>query len=53
MAPPAPPASPYLPLVEISGTPLERGRQYGEAVRDRLHTALAYYQEAFGHSATA
>ncbi|MFI6370135.1 C45 family autoproteolytic acyltransferase/hydolase [Streptomyces sp. NPDC050546] len=47
----APPASPSLPLVEISGTPVERGRQYGEAVRDRLHTALAYYEEAFGHSA--
>ncbi|MBB3081031.1 ABC-type glutathione transport system ATPase component [Streptomyces violarus] len=29
--------------------PLERGRQYGEAIRDRLHTALAYYEEA--HSA--
>jgi len=40
-----------LPVVEISGTPTERGRQYGEAVRPRLHAALAYYEEAFGQSA--
>jgi isopenicillin-N N-acyltransferase-like protein len=40
-----------LPLVEISGTPVDRGRQYGEAVRPQLHAALAYYEEAFGHSA--
>jgi isopenicillin-N N-acyltransferase-like protein len=40
-----------LPLIEISGTPLDRGRQYGEAVRPRLHAALAYYEQAFGHSA--
>ncbi|MGW5737462.1 MULTISPECIES: C45 family autoproteolytic acyltransferase/hydolase [Streptomyces] len=39
-----------LPLVEISGTPVERGRQYGEAVRPQLHAALAYYEEAFGQS---
>lgn len=39
-----------LPLVEISGAPAERGRQYGEAVRPQLHTALAYYEEAFGQS---
>ncbi|GHH58139.1 isopenicillin-N N-acyltransferase-like protein [Streptomyces umbrinus] len=39
-----------LPIIEISGNPLDRGRQYGEAVRPRLHTALAYYEEAFGHS---
>ncbi|MFI1484565.1 C45 family autoproteolytic acyltransferase/hydolase [Streptomyces sp. NPDC020747] len=39
-----------LPIIEISGNPLDRGRQYGEAVRPQLHTALAYYEEAFGHS---
>lgn len=39
-----------LPLIEISGTPLERGHQYGEAVRPQLHAALAYYEEAFGQS---
>ncbi|MFF1698293.1 C45 family autoproteolytic acyltransferase/hydrolase [Streptomyces sp. NPDC058257] len=47
-APDAPERS--LPLVEISGTPVERGRQYGEAVRPQLHAALAYYEEAFGQS---
>lgn len=39
-----------LPLIEISGTPVERGRQYGEGVRPQLHAALAYYEEAFGQS---
>ncbi|MEI5522275.1 C45 family peptidase [Streptomyces brasiliscabiei] len=48
---PAAPSSRSLPLVEISGAPLERGRQYGEAVRPHLHAALAYYEEAFGHAA--
>ncbi|MGW6058210.1 C45 family autoproteolytic acyltransferase/hydolase [Streptomyces sp. NPDC055189] len=51
-APGSAPAAPdrSLPLVEISGTPVERGRQYGEAVRPQLHAALAYYEEAFGQS---
>ncbi|MEU7584357.1 C45 family peptidase [Streptomyces sp. NPDC041068] len=40
-----------LPVIEISGTPTDRGRQYGEAVRPRLHAALAYYEEAFGKAA--
>ncbi|CAL9525822.1 C45 family autoproteolytic acyltransferase/hydolase [Streptomyces albus] len=39
-----------LPVIEISGTPRERGRQYGEAARDRLHAAMAYYEAAFGAS---
>ncbi|MFI7706652.1 C45 family autoproteolytic acyltransferase/hydolase [Nonomuraea sp. NPDC049480] len=39
-----------LPLVEISGSPRERGRQYGEQARDRVQRALAYYAEAFAHS---
>ncbi|SDP42401.1 isopenicillin-N N-acyltransferase like protein [Streptomyces sp. cf386] len=39
-----------LPVIEISGTPLERGRQYGEAVAPRLGIALGYYTEAFGAS---
>ncbi|MEV0529425.1 C45 family peptidase [Streptomyces sp. NPDC050439] len=39
-----------LPLIEISGAPAARGRQYGEAVRPQLHAALAYYEEAFGQS---
>ncbi|WP_306334997.1 C45 family peptidase [Streptomyces sp. KL118A] len=40
-----------LPVIEISGTPVERGRQYGEAVRPQLRAALGYYEEAFGRSA--
>ncbi|MFD9070936.1 C45 family autoproteolytic acyltransferase/hydolase [Streptomyces lasiicapitis] len=40
-----------LPVVEISGTPTARGRQYGEAVRPQLHAALGYYEAAFGRSA--
>ncbi|MGW2228091.1 C45 family autoproteolytic acyltransferase/hydolase [Streptomyces formicae] len=40
-----------LPVIEISGGPTERGRQYGEAVRPLIHSALGYYEEAFGHSA--
>ncbi|WP_018565233.1 C45 family autoproteolytic acyltransferase/hydolase [Streptomyces sp. PsTaAH-124] len=39
-----------LPVVEISGTPSQRGRQYGEAVTEQLRTALGYYAEAFGAS---
>ncbi|MDQ8705121.1 C45 family peptidase [Streptomyces sp. LHD-70] len=39
-----------LPEIEISGTPRDRGRQYGEAVRPQLHAARAYYEDAFGQS---
>ncbi|WP_055702905.1 MULTISPECIES: C45 family autoproteolytic acyltransferase/hydolase [Streptomyces] len=39
-----------LPVIEISGTPTDRGRQYGEAVRPRIRAALGYYAEAFGQS---
>ncbi|WP_329124528.1 C45 family peptidase [Streptomyces sp. NBC_01353] len=39
-----------LPVVEISGTPSQRGRQYGEAVAPQLATALGYYADAFGVS---
>ncbi|MEU9794437.1 C45 family peptidase [Streptomyces sparsogenes] len=39
-----------LPVVEISGTPSQRGRQYGEAVAPQLEAALGYYAEAFGFS---
>ncbi|MFJ8926422.1 C45 family autoproteolytic acyltransferase/hydrolase [Streptomyces sp. NPDC102364] len=44
-------ASRTLPVIDISGTPLERGRQYGEAVRPQLHAAIGYYEQAFGQSA--
>ncbi|MGW0758967.1 C45 family autoproteolytic acyltransferase/hydrolase [Streptomyces sp. NPDC002814] len=39
-----------LPVVDISGTPSQRGRQYGEAVAPQLGAALGYYAEAFGAS---
>ncbi|WP_157248940.1 C45 family autoproteolytic acyltransferase/hydolase [Nonomuraea typhae] len=39
-----------LPLVEISGPPRDRGRQYGEQARAQIGRAMAYYAEAFGHS---
>ncbi|MCU5772980.1 C45 family peptidase [Erwiniaceae bacterium BAC15a-03b] len=31
------------PLIEISGSPHERGRQYGEAARERIHAGVAIY----------
>ncbi|MFH9135348.1 C45 family autoproteolytic acyltransferase/hydolase [Streptomyces sp. NPDC017524] len=49
--PPKDSAARILPVIEISGSPLERGRQYGEAVRPQLHASLGYYEEAFGRSA--
>ncbi|MGW7415181.1 C45 family autoproteolytic acyltransferase/hydolase [Streptomyces sp. NPDC054863] len=49
--PTAPAPARVLPVIEISGSPLARGRQYGEAVRPQLHAALGYYEEAFGRSA--
>lgn len=39
-----------LPVVEVSGDALTRGRRYGEAVRDQVAAALDYYGEAFGRS---
>lgn len=49
--PAAPGPARVLPVIEISGSPLQRGRQYGEAVRPQVHAALGYYEEAFGRSA--
>lgn len=31
------------PLIEISGSPEERGRQYGEQASDRIHACVAIY----------
>jgi isopenicillin-N N-acyltransferase-like protein len=39
-----------IPLIEISGTPLERGRAYGEAARDQIGLSLSYYRRAFAAS---
>jgi isopenicillin-N N-acyltransferase like protein len=40
-----------LPLIEISGEPHERGRQYGEHAREQIERSIAWYSEQF--SATA
>jgi hypothetical protein len=39
-----------IPLIEVSGTPRERGRAYGEAARTEIARSLAYYHEAFAAS---
>jgi len=36
------------PLVSISGTPRERGRQYGEIARDRVRRSIALYGDQLG-----
>jgi isopenicillin-N N-acyltransferase like protein len=33
------------PLVEVSGPPRERGRQYGEAARERVRLGVSHYSE--------
>jgi isopenicillin-N N-acyltransferase-like protein len=39
-----------VPLIEITGTPVERGRAYGEAARTEIARSLDYYREAFAAS---
>jgi isopenicillin-N N-acyltransferase-like protein len=39
-----------LPLIELSGTPTERGRAYGEAARQQIEASIAYYVEAFAYA---
>lgn len=34
-------------VVEISGDARQRGEQYGEAARDKVHRAIGFYSEAF------
>lgn len=36
---------PDLPFIDISGAPLERGRQYGEAARERIVLGVRHYAE--------
>ncbi|MGL4636709.1 MAG: C45 family autoproteolytic acyltransferase/hydrolase [Beijerinckiaceae bacterium] len=38
-------AVPDAPLIEVSGSPDERGRQYGEAARTRIEAGLGHYSE--------
>lgn len=42
--------TPPIPLIELSGPPRERGRQYGEAARSRVEAALSFYQASFRRS---
>ncbi|GHJ39260.1 C45 family peptidase [Streptomyces sp. TS71-3] len=39
-----------IPLIEVSGTPRERGRAYGEAARSEIGRSLDYYRVAFSTS---
>ncbi|HEX3786563.1 MAG TPA: C45 family peptidase [Pseudonocardiaceae bacterium] len=43
-------ASRAIPLIEISGTPAERGQAYGEAARAEIARSLDYYRQAFAES---
>jgi isopenicillin-N N-acyltransferase-like protein len=40
-----------VPLIDISGDALERGRQHGEAARPQIRNAIAFYRESFGRTA--
>ena len=40
-----------VPLIEISGEPLQRGRQHGEAARPQIQTAIEFYRESFERTA--
>ena len=37
------------PIIAISGAPRERGRQYGEAARDRIRHSIATYARLFAY----
>ncbi|MGH3170429.1 MAG: acyl-coenzyme A--6-aminopenicillanic-acid-acyltransferase form, partial [Trebonia sp.] len=39
------------PRIRVSGSPRDRGFQYGSLARDRIHAGLAGYQRAFALSA--
>ena len=40
----------HIPLLEISGNPLERGRAHGEGFRDRIRTLLSAYFDYLDHT---
>ncbi len=40
------------PVVTVTGTPYERGRQYGEQARGRIHRSVAGYAAAFRYYAS-
>lgn len=39
--------SPF-PLIEVQGSPAERGRSYGEQARERVHLSVSHYCEQLG-----
>jgi isopenicillin-N N-acyltransferase-like protein len=39
---------PDFPLIDISGTPAERGAQHGEGARDRIALSVGHYTEQIG-----
>ena len=39
------------PRIQVAGDARERGRQYGEATRDRVRRSVAAYDEVFAHAA--
>ncbi|MEI7742340.1 MAG: C45 family peptidase [Chloroflexota bacterium] len=39
------------PHIRVSGTPRERGRQYGEQARSRVRRSIEIYRAVFGHYA--
>lgn len=39
-----------LPVVEVRGTAAERGKQYGEAAKELIHTSLEHYENAVGEA---
>ena len=51
-APPTgtPPAG-GIPRVRVTGTPYERGRQYGAQARNRIRLSVQAYQRVFAHYA--
>ncbi len=41
---------PSCPLVEVSGAPRERGRQYGEQAADRVRLGIEHYSDQLGRN---
>ena len=39
------------PRIEVEGGPAERGRQYGEAARERVQRSIEAYGDVFAHYA--
>ncbi|RDI51514.1 C45 family autoproteolytic acyltransferase/hydolase [Microvirga subterranea] len=42
--------TPSCPLIEVSGSPRERGRQYGEQAADRVRLGIQHYSDQLGRN---